>query len=158
MKNLFHYYNTKIGDITIIEEDEKIITLTIDIISPSAETQFNETPLIKMMYDQLIEYLNGERYEFTVPIRMEGTEFQRSVWCGLMEIPYGETRSYKDVAVQIGHPRAYRAVGNANHNNSLLIIVPCHRVIQADGTIGGYGEHIEIKEMLLELEKNHMPR
>ena len=102
---------------------------------------------------ELEQYFAGSLRDFTVPIKLHGTPFQLAVWQELLKIPYGETRSYKDIACAIGKPKATRAVGGANHNNPISIIVPCHRVIASDGTLGGYGGGLDIKRRLLELEK-----
>ena len=111
-------------------------------------------PLIKDAFRQLSEYLIGERKEFDLPIRMRGTEFQKRVWRALLDIPYGETRSYKQIAEAIDNPKGVRAVGMANNRNQLLIVIPCHRVIGASGSLVGYGEGLEMKEFLLRLEKS----
>lgn len=112
-----------------------------------------ETPLIKKASVQLSDYLEGKRKVFDVPLSLEGTEFQKAVWKALKEIPYGETRSYRQIAERIGNPKACRAVGMANNRNPVAIIVPCHRVIGADGKLVGYGGGIDIKENLLALER-----
>lgn len=101
---------------------------------------------------QLEEYFAGQRREFSVPLDLRGTGFQRQCWRALLEIPYGETRSYGELARAIGHPQAFRAVGMSNNRNPIAIIVPCHRVIAADGSLCGYGGGLEIKRKLLELE------
>lgn len=103
------------------------------------------------------EYFEGERRVFTVPTAAAGTPFQQAVWNALKKIPYGETRSYGEIARQIGHPRASRAVGQANNRNPLPIVVPCHRVIGASGALTGYAGGLDIKVRLLELER-HTPR
>ena len=102
--------------------------------------------------EQLQEYFRGERREFTLPLRLMGTEFQRQVWCQLCQIPYGETRSYGELAVMAGNPKASRAVGMANNRNPVAIVVPCHRVIGKDGSLTGYGGGLDLKEKLLQLE------
>lgn len=99
------------------------------------------------------EYFEGCRREFTFPTEAAGTPFQQAVWNALKEIPYGETRSYGEIARQIGHPRASRAVGQANNRNPLPIVVPCHRVIGASGALTGYAGGLDIKVRLLELER-----
>jgi methylated-DNA-[protein]-cysteine S-methyltransferase len=101
---------------------------------------------------QIEEYLAGRRKQFAVPLDAAGTPFQRSVWRQLAKIPYGRTCSYRDIARRIKNVKAVRAVGGANGSNPLCIIVPCHRVIAADGTIGGYSGGIAIKKKLLRLE------
>ena len=104
---------------------------------------------------EIEEYLKGERKHFTLPLFPKGTPFQERVWDALREIPYGETRTYSDIAKRIGKPKAYRAIGMANHRNPLSILIPCHRVIGADGSLVGYGGGTAIKEYLLELEKGN---
>ena len=105
---------------------------------------------------QLREYFAGERQGFDIPINLaelEGTEFQRQVWSQLQTIPYGETCSYKELATSLGKPKAWRAIGTANGRNPLSIVIPCHRVIAADGSLGGYAGTLSVKRILLELEQ-----
>lgn len=113
------------------------------------------TQLTDALARQLDEYFQGERQQFDVPYTLRGTPFQNRVWTQLCRIPYGETRSYRDIAQALGNPRACRAVGMANHRNPLMILVPCHRVIGADGSLGGYAGGIETKQFLLELEQKY---
>ncbi len=101
---------------------------------------------------QLLEYLEGKRTKFDLPLDLRGTPFQLSVWSALLEIPYGETRSYLQIANAIGRPRAARAVGAANGANPVGIVVPCHRVIAADGSLHGYGGGLDLKARLLAME------
>jgi methylated-DNA-[protein]-cysteine S-methyltransferase len=107
------------------------------------------------IFAQLHEYFAGERKQFAVPLDLQGTNFQKMVWESLLSIPYGETRSYKEVALHIRAPKAVRAIGGANNKNPIPIIIPCHRVVGSNGALVGYGGGLEIKEFLLELEKNH---
>jgi methylated-DNA-[protein]-cysteine S-methyltransferase len=111
-----------------------------------------ETPLIKKAARQFGEYFKGKRKSFKLPLTMQGTDFQMKVWNTLKKIPYGKTISYGELAAMIGNPKASRAVGMANHNNPIAIIVPCHRVIGHDGSLTGYGGGLELKRQLLELE------
>ena len=104
------------------------------------------------MRTQLGDYFAGRLTSFDVPMQLEGTPFQREVWQGLLEIDYGETISYGELARRIGRPRAVRAVGLANGQNPIAVIVPCHRVIGADGTLTGYGGGLDRKRLLLDLE------
>ena len=101
---------------------------------------------------ELEEYFTGKRREFTFPLDLRGTDFQRACWRALLAIPYGETRTYADIARAVGKPNAFRAVGMANNRNPVAIVVPCHRVIASDGTLCGYGGGLEVKRKLLELE------
>lgn len=101
---------------------------------------------------ELEEYFAGERRNFNFPLDLRGTEFQLKCWRALLEIPYGETRTYADIARAVGQPRGFRAVGLANNRNPIAIVVPCHRVIASDGTLCGYGGGLDIKQKLLDLE------
>ena len=108
--------------------------------------------------EQLREYLRGERKMFDLPLAPEGTVFQKAVWSALQEIPYGQTRSYGEIAAQIGRPKACRAVGMANHCNPIPIFIPCHRVVGADGSLTGYAGGLECKRTLLDLERRYGAR
>lgn len=112
------------------------------------------TTLTDMVFQQVMEYLNGQRREFDFPYILHGTPFQERVWQALRAIPYGETRTYGQIAATVGSPRACRAVGMANHQNPILLAIPCHRVIGANGKLVGYGAGLDMKEALLTLEKN----
>ena len=101
---------------------------------------------------EIAEFLSGRRREFTVPLDLKGTRFQLQVWRVLLRIPYGETRSYGEIARAVGRPKAARAVGMANHSNPVAIVVPCHRVVASDGSLGGYAGGLEMKSCLLALE------
>ena len=105
--------------------------------------------------NQLKKYLRGNLKRFDCKLDFNGTPFQKRVWSALARIPYGQTCSYKEIAQTIGHPKAFRAVGNANGQNSIPLIIPCHRVIASNGGLGGYGHGIGVKRRLLELEKGH---
>jgi len=102
--------------------------------------------------DQIVEYLDGARTEFDLPLDLRGTEFQKQVWQALQNIPFGERRSYREIAVAVGRPNAVRAVGTANGSNPVSLVVPCHRVVNSDGKLGGYGGGLELKARLLDLE------
>lgn len=106
---------------------------------------------------QLDEYFAGERREFSFALDLRGTDFQLACWNALLGIPYGETRSYRDIAQAIGHPHAYRAVGMSNNRNPVAIVVPCHRVIASGGSLCGYGGGLDIKRKLLDLERASVP-
>jgi methylated-DNA-[protein]-cysteine S-methyltransferase len=112
------------------------------------ESAERTAPAIK----ELREYFNGERREFTIPLDLRGTDFQKKCWRALLKIPYGKTRSYAQIAKTVGCPQGFRAVGMANHDNPVPIIVPCHRVLNSDGKLGGYGGGLDVKRKLLELE------
>ena len=106
--------------------------------------------------NQLKKYLKGELQRFDCKLDFKGTPFQKKVWSALAKIPYGQTRSYKEIARAIGHPKAFRAVGNANGQNSIPLIIPCHRVIENNGGLGGFGHGVKVKKQLLDFEKAHV--
>lgn len=145
---------TRLGTLWI-EEDGKGICAVSFSEQKSAEAKEQDTPLLLEAAKQLKEYFGGARREFELPLSLRGTEFQRRVWNCLLQIPYGETRSYGEIAAMAGNPRACRAVGMANHQNPVAVIVPCHRVIGADGKLTGYAGGLHLKEALLLLEKIH---
>jgi len=109
----------------------------------------------KKAIGQLRKYLKGELRRFDCELDFAGTPFQKKVWSALAKIPYGQTRSYQEIAKAIGHRKAFRAVGNANGRNPIPLIVPCHRVIESNGGLGGFGHGIKVKKRLLNLEKTH---
>jgi methylated-DNA-[protein]-cysteine S-methyltransferase len=115
-------------------------------------------PLVVLAERQLREYLNGERGAFELPLDPQGTPFQLKVWHALVGIPYGKTRSYRDIAVAVNEPNGSQAVGQANRRNPLLIIVPCHRVIASDGSLGGWEPGTNQKQQLLDLEQRYSDR
>lgn len=151
MKNIF-FYQTSIGKIGIVENGIALTNLYFEheIVQ---DVTVMETPLLKEAGEQLQEYLAGKRKSFSLAIAPVGTIFQHKVWKALLEIPYGETRSYGEIAKNIGHPQAARAVGMANNKNPLPILIPCHRVIGAKGKLVGYASGLALKEQLLGLEK-----
>ena len=115
--------------------------------------KFEDSPRQMQAYvSEFEEYFAGKRREFTFPLDLRGTDFQRACWRALLAIPYGETRTYADIARAVGKPNAFRAVGMANNRNPIAIVVPCHRVIASDGTLCGYGGGLDVKRRLLELE------
>ena len=114
------------------------------------------TRVLEQAAAELAEYFEGSRREFTVPVRLTGTDFQQEVWAALCEIPYGATATYGDIARRVGRPRACRAVGMANHRNPVPIIVPCHRVIGSGGALTGYGGGLAVKSYLLAWEKENL--
>jgi methylated-DNA-[protein]-cysteine S-methyltransferase len=126
-----------------------------DLAARFPGTPFHEDggdPVLLAAAGQLAEYAEGRRREFDVPVRLEGTAFQRRVWDALAQIPFGQTRSYQDIAHAIGRPGASRAVGQANHCNPVAPLIPCHRVITSTGGLGGYGGGMDLKRRLLEHE------
>ncbi len=124
-----------------------------DLRAESKSCRFEECEKELSRYThELEEYFAGRRREFSFPLDLRGTDFQLACWRALLQIPYGETRSYADIARAIGRPQGFRAVGMANNRNPIAIVVPCHRVIASDGTLCGYGGGLDIKRKLLELE------
>lgn len=109
--------------------------------------------LLRQAARELGDYFAGKLRRFTLPLAPQGSEFQKKVWRALQAIPYGETRTYKDIALQIGHDLSYRAVGMANNRNPIAILIPCHRVIGYDGKLTGYAAGLDVKEWLLDFEK-----
>lgn len=154
MKNTV-VFQTILGPVVISEQDEAITELFFAKDSPDRGNN-QITPLLKEAENQLLEYLSGDRIKFNLKLAAQGTEFQKTVWNTLQEIPYGETRSYKQVAEMIGRPEASRAVGMANSKNPILVLTPCHRIVGSDGKLTGYAGGLEIKKTLLELEKDHV--
>ena len=142
-------YQTEIGPITIGANDHSITYLKT---SDTCVGELKETELIKNAYLQLAEYLSGNRQDFDLPLEPGGTKFQQDVWLVSCQIPYGQTTTYKKLAELIGRPKAIRAVGAANGQNSIYIIIPCHRVIGSNGSLTGYGGGLDTKEKLLRLE------
>ncbi|NRD77350.1 methylated-DNA--[protein]-cysteine S-methyltransferase [Bacillus sp. BRMEA1] len=147
-------YESPIGVIEIIGTKEAISSILFTEESKKLNHLQAETPpVLAECYNQLDEYFKGSRYEFTFPYQFEGTDFQKTVWNALIEIPFAETGSYKDIAVSIGNEKAIRAVGSANGRNKLSIVIPCHRVIGSNGKLTGYAGGLWRKEWLLEHEK-----
>lgn len=144
-------YKTPVGELTILENDGFLVEIAFGKSSEKAYRK-EETSIVKSAYRQIEDYLSGKRKSFDLPLKPEGTEFQRLVWAALLDIPHGQTRSYQEVAEKIGRPKAYRAVGLANNKNPLPIVIPCHRVIGKDGKMVGYAGGLDIKEKLLSVE------
>ena len=150
MEKIF-FYDTSVGKICIGEENGAITRVTWSKIHSDALEE--ETPLILQCKKQLEEYFAGERKAFDLPLAPKGTAFQQKVWKALTEIPYGETRTYGEIAAAVGNPKGARAVGMANNKNPIGIIIPCHRVVGANGKLVGYAGGMEKKAFLLELER-----
>lgn len=149
----FAIYETKLGYMKLSYADDKMV----GIDKVEKPTDFGKkNALTDRVYQQLLEYFEGKRKRFDFPFAFHGTDFQEKVWEALLSIPYGETRTYRDIAVQIGNPKACRAVGMANHKNRLSIVVPCHRVIGSSGKLVGYASGLSMKEFLLNLESEHL--
>lgn len=149
--NEFCFLNTPVGWLQIVADQEGITAIRFLDKAPT-EFMTPTLPHLKEAYKQLSEYFQGKRVAFSLPLKPDGTEFQKSVWSRLGEIPYGKTVSYKDLALSIGRPKATRAVGMANNKNPLPIVIPCHRVIGASGDLTGYASGVDVKERLLKIE------
>ena len=145
------YYKSPIGMLEIVCEGDALTLLkkVEKIIEPH-----NETPLITKIKTQLSEYFSGKRKIFDIKINAKGTEFQKRIWKELQKIPYGKTRSYSEIAAAVGNKNAQRAVGSACNKNPVMIIIPCHRVISKNGQLGGFAYGNQLKQKILEIEKN----
>ena len=146
---LFATYSSPFGPIEIGYEDEKLLSIR----SSSCKTRHTPSAVSDLANTQLQEYFQGRRTQFDLPVSLIGTSFQLAVWNSLLEIPYGEVRTYSQIASRIGKPKACRAVGQALNRNPLWIVVPCHRVIGKNLSLTGYAGGPEMKRALLELEQ-----
>jgi methylated-DNA-[protein]-cysteine S-methyltransferase len=146
-------YQTPIGMMTLIATDDAVEEIVFD---DGITANGLENDVMKQASEELREYFHGERISFSFPIHIIGTPFQKKVWHALMEIPYGETVTYREIACKVGNPKASRAVGMANHRNRLPIVIPCHRVIGSNGKMVGYALGLAKKEYLLEMEQRNM--
>ena len=161
MKNIKTYcwkISSPIGRIYISADNRYLRTISFSdkwqsAADPGGEIIFESNPIIQQAAEQLRQYFARKRTTFDLPITFTGTEFQRETWQSLLNIPYGETRSYLQQAQAIGNPKAVRAVGRANGLNPIAIVVPCHRVIGKSGKLTGYAGGLERKEFLLNLER-----
>ena len=141
--------DSPLGRLLLAEEDGRLTQVRFTEGGDFSDV----SPVLQKAEAELSEYFAGKRREFDLPLAPQGTEFQQKVWRALCDIPYGETRTYGEIARDIGSPGACRAVGMANHFNPIAVIIPCHRVIGANGSLTGYGGGLEKKIFLLELEK-----
>lgn len=153
MSEQFIYVETPLGRLIIASDGKYVTRAAFCPASWEQKLPYRETLVLKQARRQLGEYFAGERRKFELPLKPFGTPFQQQVWKYLLQIPYGTTRNYKEVALGIGKEKAARAVGNANHVNPIVIFIPCHRVIGADGGLTGYAGGLERKKFLLELEQ-----
>ena len=160
IKNRKYYFKSKYGVIEISYNGNTVISIK-KIVKAVGHDEFTEKSQLKNDFLQKVEkelqeYFHGTRKSFNFTYEPEGTEFQKKVWKALEEIPYGETRTYKEIATNIGNPNASRAVGMANNKNPLMIVIPCHRVIGSNGKLVGYAGGLEMKKDLLEMEKRRL--
>ena len=153
----YAYLETPVGTLLIAGDDAALHRIAFQqrghAAKPAPDWQESQRGPVGEAMRQLREYFAGKRADFDLPLAPEGTSFQRAVWCQLQEIPYGETISYGELARRVGNPKASRAVGSANGANPLPIVIPCHRVIAGDGTLGGFGGGLSTKQTLLALEQ-----
>lgn len=143
-------YDSPLGTLYLAEERGQLVEISY---VPIVKGEKKETELLEEVKRQLEEYFKGNLKNFDLPLNPSGTEFQKKVWKALLTIPYGETRSYGEIASQIGKEKASRAIGGANHVNPISIVIPCHRVIGKNGSLVGYGGGLDKKTILLELER-----
>jgi len=151
---IFTVMTSPVGPLTLLADDEALIGLHFDS-DPAGQPQpdwVRDDNRFRQAVAQLDEYFAGRRRTFDLPLAPRGTQFRKLVWRALRAIPYGQTATYGEIARAIGQPQASRAIGGANHHNPLAIVIPCHRVIGADGSMTGYGGGLERKRMLLDLE------
>ncbi len=158
-----YYYDLKLGKLFIAEDEKAVVC--VELVKEMDTSQFSqqlekrfgtirleESELLAETAKQLREYFEGTRKKFTICLKPKGTSFQQKVWEALQTIPYGETRTYGQIAEAVGNGKASRAVGMANHNNPIMLLIPCHRVIGANKGLVGYAGGLEVKEWLLKLE------
>lgn len=151
-------YDSPIGHLLLVRSERGLTEISFDYgrsrlqSAMSNEKWLRDDEALRPYRLELEEYFAGSRREFTLPLDLQGTDFQLRCWNGLLQIPYGQTCSYADLARKVGSPKGFRAVGMANHDNPIPIIVPCHRVITSDRKLGGYGGGLDLKEKLLRLE------
>ena len=157
METLYYsQMNSPIGPLNLAVSSKGLVALEFDRNNfPPKKTKYHweeSGEKTKPFARELQQYFEGKRRDFSFPLDLRGTDFQVKCWRALLAIPYGETRSYADIARAVRKPQAFRAVGMANNRNPIAIVVPCHRVIASDGTLCGYGGGLEVKRRLLELE------
>ncbi len=157
MQPLYHTtWDSPIGPLTLVASETGLLALAFGRSSKHASAAIDCDEKFASFRRELEAYFAGQLRSFTAPLDLRGTGFQLRCWHALLQIPYGETRTYAEQARAIGRPNAYRAVGMANHDNPIAIIVPCHRVIASDGTLGGYGGGLALKQKLLDLERGQL--
>lgn len=150
----FLAFSTPFGELALGEENGAIVRLYLPN-TPTPRLISRETPLLIEGRRQVLEYLTGARREFELPLAPQGTTFQKRVWAALRDIPYGQTCTYRDIALAVCCPRGVRAVGMACNRNPIPIMIPCHRVVGAGGVLTGYAGGVELKQALLDLEQKN---
>ena len=155
MPSIYQTFASPIGDLWICQTGNALTDLTIGPPGDPTGLCRDQTPLLTETARQLSAYFDGRLRQFDLPLDPAGTPFRKKVWQALRAIPYGQTRTYKEIALQVDSPRASRAVGQANHFNPVMILIPCHRVIGADGRLTGYAYGTDVKQFLLDLERRN---
>ena len=155
------YMDSPVGALKLVAHDQALVAVMWDNedhkrVRLAKPLEHHQHPMLQRVKKQLEEYFVGQRQQFDLPLDFQGTDFQQQVWKALLTIPYGETRSYKEIALQIGNEKAVRAVGAANGKNPISIIAPCHRVIGSSGALVGFAGGLDKKQILLSLEQSQI--
>ena len=161
MQLVYMYMDSPVGALKLVAHDQALVAVMWDNedhkrVRLAELTENLQHPMLLKVKQQLEQYFAGQRQQFNLPLDFQGTDFQQQVWRALLTIPYGETRSYKDIALQIGNEKAVRAVGAANGRNPISIIAPCHRVIGSGGALVGFAGGLDKKQILLSLEQGQI--
>jgi len=154
MKSMY-IIQTVIGPLTVIESENSITQIHFGEVNVMG-IETRKTALVEETERQINAFYSGKRHSFDLPLTLHGTEFQNRVWKALLDIPKGETRSYKDIAEAVGNPNASRAVGMANNRNPIPVIIPCHRVIGKNGKLVGFAGGLDLKEKMLRMERENL--
>ncbi|MCH7338000.1 methylated-DNA--[protein]-cysteine S-methyltransferase [Acinetobacter higginsii] len=162
MQLVYMYMDSPVGALKLVAHDQALVAVMWDNedhkrVRLSELIEDRQHPMLHRVKQQLEQYFAGQRQQFDLPLDFQGTAFQQQVWQALLTIPYGETRSYKDIAIQLGNEKAVRAVGAANGKNPISIIAPCHRVIGSSGALVGFAGGLDKKQILLSLEQSQIP-
>ena len=162
MQLVYMYMDSPVGALKLVAHDHALVAVMWDNedhkrVRLAELIEDHQHPMLIRVKKQLEQYFAGQRQQFDLPLDFQGTDFQQQVWQTLLTIPYGETRSYKEIAVQIGNEKAVRAVGAANGKNPISIIAPCHRVIGSSGALVGFAGGLDKKQILLSLEQSQIP-
>ena len=161
MQLVYMYMESPVGALKLVAHDQALVAVMWDNedhkrVRLAELIENTQHPMLLKVRQQLEQYFAGQRQQFNLPLDFQGTDFQQQVWRALLTIPYGETRSYKDIALQIGNEKAVRAVGVANGRNPISIIAPCHRVIGSGGALVGFAGGLDKKQILLSLEQGQI--
>lgn len=151
---IYDKINTPLGLLIVVSDGKELCEIAFESVSPSMDLSDlkNDPTTLGPITSQIKAYLKGELKNFHIPLKLSGTPFQKKIWSELTRIPFGETRSYQDIAKAVGSPFSSRAVGSACGKNPIPIVIPCHRVISKNGGLGGYSGGLEIKKTLLKIE------